>query len=674
MKTKNLVLLILLFTPACWVGCDREESFSHATSSPTAQAVVPPKVELPPRVFPDFSRDVVPLLDRYCMGCHDREGKRGGVVLEGIRQGSADDSAYTLLLRVAENLRSENMPPSQEPQPNEVELEVLNAWLDKSLATDVHPSSQVVLRRLNRVEYNNTIRDLTGLDLHLADEFPSDDIGYGFDNIGEVLSTPPVLVEMYLAAADRAIGEAFQSSEFRQRILNPPVDAMPRPFRKFKAPVRTPLSDKRFGLPKVVEDPELKKEQRIYDILRAFGDRAFRRPAEHEELMRLLAVVLSAERDGESFETSIQLALRGILSSSHFLYRAEQVYGRTATVPENDFALAARLSYFLWSSTPDATLLHLASLGALRQGSNLRAQVERMLRDPRSRALASNFGSQWLETRKLSEFSPDPALFPDFDVLLQKSMLQETELFFASIKDEDRSVLEFLDANYTFVNDRLAKHYGIPGVSGASFRRVSLADTSRAGILTHASVLAVTSNPTRTSPVKRGKWILTNVLGTPPAPPPAGVEALKEEPAHAASSTLRQQMEQHRSNPACASCHRRMDPLGFGLENFDAIGAWRTHDGKTPVDASGEVPGVGAFHGPAELRRALATRRGAFLRCLAEKMLTYALGRGLQRADRRDVDLIVAKLTHHGFRFSALVLAVAESEAFQAAASKDRQP
>ena len=243
-------------------------------------------------------------------------------------------------------------------------------------------------------------------------------------------------------------------------------------------------------------------------------------------------------------------------------------------------------------------------------------------------------------------------------------MLEETRLFFATIQDENRDIQEFLDADFTFVNERLARHYGIPGIVGEQFRRVSLAGTARGGVLTQAGVLAVTSNPTRTSPVKRGKWILENLLGAPPSPPPSGVEALKGGQGVVATGMLRQRMERHRADPSCASCHRRMDPLGFGLENFDAVGAWREHDGGQPIDASGKLPSGRAFRGPAELKTVLLSRRHAFAHCLAEKMLTYALGRGLERADRRAVDQIVARLADEGYKFSALVLAVAESEPF----------
>jgi hypothetical protein len=287
-----------------------------------------------------------------------------------------------------------------------------------------------------------------------------------------------------------------------------------------------------------------------------------------------------------------------------------------------------------------------------------------MLRNSKSHALAANFASQWLQTRRLKEFTPDPILFPDFDEPLRVAMLEETKLFFESIQDEDRSVMELLDADYTFVNERLARHYGLDRVTGNAFRRVSVAGTPRGGLLTQASVLAATSNPTRTSPVKRGKWILENILGNPPAPPPAGVEALKEGPEGGTAISLRQKMSRHRTNPACASCHRQMDPLGFALENFDAIGRWRTHEAGQLIDATGQFPGGREFRGPVELKAALLSRRNAFIRCLAEKMLTYALGRGLKTADRGWVDVILAKVARHDYRFSALIVAVVESDPF----------
>ena len=435
--------------------------------------------------------------------------------------------------------------------------------------------------------------------------------------------------------------------------------------------------DKVFRSAPIVDDPELRRQQQLYDILRGFADRAFRRPATHDELMRLLGIVLSAEKDGESPESSIALGLRSVLASPQFLFRSAMIddFAQTGfTLPANDFELASRLSYFLWSSMPDEELFRWSAQGTLHQPETLRSQVVRMLKDPRSRALAENFAAQWLQTRKLKEFTPDPTRFPDFDEALRSAMLEETRLFFATIQEEDRDVRDFLDADFTFVNERLARHYGIEGIIGDHFRRVSLSGTVRGGVLTQASVLTATSNPTRTSPVKRGKWILENILGAPPAPPPSGVEALKEGQKAVANGTLRQRMERHRSDPACASCHRRMDPLGFGLENFDAMGAWRTQDDGQPIDPSGRLPGARVFRGPAELKAALRSRDHAFVRCLAEKLLTYALGRGLKRSDLRAVDQIVVNLAGEEYKFSSLVIAVTQSEPFLRARASRENP
>ena len=625
-------------------------------------------VDLPRAPSRSIPRDIEPLVDKYCLSCHDSISAQGGVVLETLRDGIPDLRQRSLLVRVADNLRSESMPPEGEPRPNSEELESLNSWLDIALIEEHSTTERVAIRRLNRAEYNNTIRDLIGLDLHPADEFPADDVGYGFDNVGDVLSTPPILLEMYLAAADKVIDAAFRDPSARAYMLTAPVDTVPIAFRQFKPAVRSPRADKIFRASNAAPDPELARQQFVYDILRAFCDRAFRRPATHDELTRLLGMVLSVEHDGEPPESAVQIAFRAVLVSPRFLFLAtnrDHSSGLSSDrVPSDDFDLATRLSYFLWSSMPDEELYRLAAQGALRRGGNLRTQVKRMLRDGKSRAMAENFASQWLQTRKLKDFTPDPILFPDFDGPLRAAMVEETVLFFESIRDEDRSVLDLLDADYTFVNERLARHYGIPGVMGDEFRRVSLAGTPRGGLLTQASVLAATSNPTRTSPVKRGKWILENILGAPPAPPPSGVEALKEGKEQGASITLRQKMARHRTDPACASCHRRMDPLGFGLENFDAVGGWRSLEDGQPIDSAGRLPGGRTFQGPAQLKAALLSRRNAFARCLTEKLLTYALGRGLERADRRDVDHIVAKLVRQGYRFSALILAVAESQPF----------
>jgi Protein of unknown function (DUF1592)/Protein of unknown function (DUF1588)/Protein of unknown function (DUF1585)/Protein of unknown function (DUF1595) len=398
---------------------------------------------------------------------------------------------------------------------------------------------------------------------------------------------------------------------------------------------------------------------RTYAALQAFADGAYRRPVTHAEMNRLMRFVDSALNDGETADAGLKLAMKAVLVSPHFLFRVEADPDR----PAGDFALATRLSYFLWSSMPDEELFRLAARGQLRDARTLVQQVRRMLRDPRSRALTENFGGQWLQKRALAQSAPDPALSPQFDNELRTAMQEETERLIDFIIREDRSVLELLTADYTFVNQRLAMHYGIPGVRGNEFQRVPLAGTLRAGVLTHASVLTVTSGPTRTSPVKRGKWILENVLGAPVSSPPPGVDDLKVQGARALN--LRERLEQHRSRAECASCHARMDPLGYGLDNFDAVGAWRDRDGETPIDPSGTLPDGLRFRGVAELRAMLIEQPERFTRCLTEKLLVYALGRGLVPADRPVVNQIVRHAGRNGQRFSSLVIALVRSDPFQ---------
>ena len=353
--------------------------------------------------------------------------------------------------------------------------------------------------------------------------------------------------------------------------------------------------------------------------------------------------------------------------SPDFLFRIErdQPLGPSATSHRiTQHELATRLSYFIWASMPDASLRKAADAGTLRNPVVLASQVRRMLRDPRSHALAEHFGGQWLQFRALESVTRDRVRFPDFEDYLRLSMRRETELFVEHVIREDRSILDFIDGRYTFVNERLAKHYGIPDVSGPEFRRVDLTGTPRGGVVTQGSVLTVSSYATRTSPVLRGKWILENLLNAPPPEPPADVPNL-DETNIGTSASVRMQLEEHRKNPTCASCHRRMDPLGFGLENFDAVGAWRTMDGKLPIDSAGTLPDGRTFNGPEELRQILAADRAGFSRALTSKLLTYALGRGLERYDTKTVKAIADRLPAQQYRFSALVLEIVKSLPFQ---------
>lgn len=748
--------------------------------------------------FAAFTADVQPLLARFCIRCHGGEEPEADLRLDRFKSPADLAAAREVLQTVLDNVEAGYMPPEDKPQPSAQQRQAIVAWLSAELSAGHDPTQaspgRVTMRRLNRVEYNNTIRDLVGVDFEPAADFPSDDVGYGFDNIGDVLSLPPILMEKYLAAAERITeaaivvpdpievqsvrlqaehiqqtgaadrlprdvrvrtlasnGEIYTTHRFPKtgeyilraraygqqagpeavkmafRIEGRDVDtvdvtAVSRSPKTYETRVRVEQGVRRVAVAFIndyyapdAKDPKLRGDRNLYvdyieiqgpvrvelvnlppthrrivfvtpsatrsrtecarQIIEPFAARAWRRPLAPDELDRLVNVFHLGASQGESFERSIQLALQAVLVSPHFLFRVEIDRGPLSSSGAyriSQYELASRLSYFLWSSMPDDELFDLARQGDLRK--NLDAQVRRMLADPKSQALVDNFGHQWLTTRNLAIAEPDPKLFPKFDEKLRADMLKETELFLAAVIREDRSILDLIDADFTFVNQRLAAHYGLPGVQGDQFRRVALPDNRRGGVLTLASVLTVTSNPTRTSPVKRGKWVLENILGTPPPPPPPGVPELEEDEQVRLTGSLRQRMEQHRTNPTCASCHSRMDPIGFGFENFDAVGAWRQRDGKFAIDPAGTLPSGESFDGPAALKAIFKQNKDGFTRCLAEKMLTYALGRGLEPYDRHAVNEIVAATARGDYRFSSLILATVHSRPFQWRAAQRGQP
>jgi hypothetical protein len=402
-------------------------------------------------------------------------------------------------------------------------------------------------------------------------------------------------------------------------------------------------------------------------ILTNLARHAYRQPPEPSDLQRLIEFNRSGRSHG-GFEAGIELALARILASPRFLFRIERdpvdaVAG--APYPVTDLELASRLSFFLWSSVPDDELLDLASRGKLRSPDIFGREVRRMLEDPRAEALVTNFAGQWLQLRNLRNVQPNSDLFPDFDENLRQSFRRETELFFASIVREDRNVLDLMTADYTFVNERLARHYGIPDIYGSRFRRVTITNEARRGLLGQGSILALTSHAERTSPVVRGKWILENILGTPVPPPPPDVPPLKENQDGEKPRTMREQMAEHRANAVCASCHKIMDPIGFALENFDAVGAWRTQEADAPVDASGELTDGTKVDGVVSLRNALLRRPERFVQTLTGKLLTYALGRGLDYRDMPTVRAIVRDAARENYRFSSLILGVVRSTPFQ---------
>jgi hypothetical protein len=400
-------------------------------------------------------------------------------------------------------------------------------------------------------------------------------------------------------------------------------------------------------------------------IIENSATRAWRRPPTTAEVDRLAGLAAAVRKDSEKFDEGIRLALEAILLSPNFIFRIErEPAGAAGPYRLNDYELATRLSYFLWSTIPDETLMRAARDHKLSQPGGLTAQLRRMVADPRASALIDNFAGQWLNLRELDRRKPDPSKFPLADDELIESMRKESLLFATAMLKENRSILDFLDGKFSYLNGPLARYYGIPGVNGEDFRRVELDGIQRGGVMSQAAILTLSSYATRTSPVLRGKWVLENLLGTPPPPPPPGVPALEEKDLGSAVS-LRQRLEQHRANAACAVCHNQMDPIGFGLENYDAAGQWRTKDGNFEIDSSGKLPGGATFDKPHELRKLMREAPDAFVRNFVEKMLTYALGRGLEPFDRATVDGVRARVEKDNYRFMTLLEAVVETPAFQ---------
>ncbi|MDR3638426.1 MAG: DUF1592 domain-containing protein [Isosphaeraceae bacterium] len=797
-----------------------------------------------------YPEPVQAVLEDHCFRCHGDGLKKGNVRLD-----ASDDSVVgnrDLWYSVLKNVRSGVMPPAGRPRPSAEEVGVLEDWIKRAVFR-VDPSNpdpgRVTLRRLNRVEYGNTIRDLMGIEFRPEEDFPPDDTGYGFDTIADVLSVSPLLLEKYMQAAESVVtatvptvsrvapertlaGRLFRTLdgkesgqklsiydpatltytvdadqpgrrrvivelqvrgafEFdpgrcrfsfrldRQELLNDefgwedgkyhryefetdwkrgphklafevkpltPLDKKRTSVELRVASVRIdgPLEKERWGRPKNFErfftrdDPGAGPARRDYarDVLRRFATKAYRRPVDEPTLERLTAIAEEVySTPGKTVEEGVARAIVAVLASPRFLFRVEAVEpgtpaGRFPLVDE--YALASRLSYFLWSTMPDEELFRLAERHELRK--DLTRQVKRLLDDPRSDRMVRNFTGQWLQARDVEGIAIDartvlardsgeekelkreqdefraflaeraeqtkqaeeakargeaPKEQPNFgqmrrsgrfrrlfappkvelDNELRQAMRRETEMFFGAIVRNDRSVLDLIDSDFTYLNERLAKHYGIPGVKGESMRKVDLPkDSPRGGLLTQGSVLVVTSNPTRTSPVKRGLFVLDNILGTPAPPPPPDVPQLEEaeKTFKNREPTLREVLEIHRSKALCNSCHSRMDPLGLALENFNALGMWRDKERGQPLDAGGRLITGETFEGIRALKQVLKEKhRSDFYRCLTEKLLTYALGRGLEYDDVETVDRIVARLEQENGRFSALLTGLIESAPFQ---------
>lgn len=778
--TGALALLLTAGLLTAALAAPARRPAGRRTAAPAAKPAAAPAGAV------SYQREIIPLLQKYCSSCHGDKQAIGGINFQKFATEASVKAAHDIWEKVAHQVQSGVMPPRGLPQPSAAEKSRIIAWIQSTISTvdcDSKDPGRVTLRRLNRNEYNNTIRDLFGIDLKPADAFPSDDVGYGFDNIGDVLTISPLLMEKYMSAAEKVADAVILAPESRRPVRRYEAEAiqtevpsgiLPGGFRmlygngelsvehQFRAAgeylIRARIYGERGGpeLPRLAimldgrrlkeqevtarsEDPALvevrvnttagphragiaflndffmagerkSREDRnlVIDWIEVEGPlsaqasqtdlppshrriitslprgadwktpgrkviagilpRIYRRPVAAPEVDRLLGYLELARKQGESYERGVQLALQAALVSPHFLFRVETGAAAPASagkIPLNDYQLASRLSYFLWSSMPDERLFSLAAKGQLRRVDTLTAEAMRMLKDPKASALVTNFGGQWLHLRILDTIAPAKTEFPGFDEALRQAMKRETELFFSEIMRQDRPILDFLDADFTYLNERLAKHYGMDGVQGDQFRRVTLTDSRRGGVLTQGSVLTLTSNPTRTSPVKRGRWVLEQLLGTPPPPPPPDVPPLEEGKQAASQGTLRQRMEQHRVNPACAVCHEKMDALGFGLENFDATGAWRDREGENAIDSSGTLPGGKSFSGPAELKKILKAETAAFSRNFTQRLLIYALGRGLENYDRCSVDDMLKPVEQSGYRFSEIVRQVVLSEPFR---------
>jgi len=730
-----------------------------------------------------FTQEIRPMIEQHCGDCHWGDNADADLNLEPFE--SLDqllvgrDKWKKVLLRVA----AKEMPPQDSaPMPDDHHQQLM-MWLDELMnsvdCTDINPG-RVTIRRLNRVEYRNTVKDLVGVDYKPSQNFPGDDVGYGFDNIADVLSLPPILMEKYLQAAEdisfeaindpdaQRIAGSITAGEFTRngkqlRSQNSAITISSNftisgefdfteagkytfhveacgdqtgsepckmsvsldgaqsktvlvkgdrgDFDEFKIPFSVkqsgpqvikiaflndyyndsgsrkldrnlivgnvkivgPIGKKSPSYDKIINVPVPKTnsqaEAYARNILNRLASKAYRRRATPGELTRLLDLYKLSRGDGNAFDASIRFALQAILISPHFLYKVEAPVAEGETRKLTDFELASNLSYFLWSTMPDEELFRVAAKGQLSDPAEYRKQVKRMLADRRSLALVQNFASQWLHLRSLARMQPDPELFPGVDKRLRADMVTETKLVVADLIAKDAKITDLLSVPYTFINGPLADHYGIPEVTGRRFRKVSTVGTGRTGLLTHASVLTLTSNPNRTSPVKRGKWIMENLLGEEPPPPDPDAMLLEDQTE--LTGTLRQRMEQHRADPNCAVCHRVMDELGFALEHYDPVGRFREREDGNEIDPRGELPSGTKFLGPDELQKTIRTEmREKFIRCVTEKMLIYSLGRGLEYYDDCTIDQILEKIRESNYSFSSLIVGITESEPFLSRSNK----
>ncbi|WP_193214721.1 DUF1592 domain-containing protein [Luteolibacter marinus] len=591
-----------------------------------------------------FADVATPLLAKYCYDCHGEKKQKGGIEVHQLDSADAALRHHRFLANIAEQVELGDMPPDDEDLlPSDAERAALVDEIRsvlKKLETGDFPRNpgRTTVRRLNRNEYNHTVRDLFGITFQPGRDFPSDGAGgEGFDNVGDALFVHPGLMEKYLAASKKVVAAIYDDPKHLDRVLVArPSDQTP-PDRAARTTLLTHAS------------------------------LAFRRRVTDDDLAPMLGLFAKHLTAGDSYEESMRIPLQSLLVNPSFLFRIEADQEGKSEWPVDDFELATRLSYFLWASMPDRQLLRLADLGKLSDPATLRAEALRMIADPRAETLGRHFAGQWLGFDDLREVAePDTTRFPEFTPTLRVAMYRESVDFFNHLIQANRPATELIQSDYTFANGELAKLYDIGGVTGPELRKVALTDPNRGGVIGQAAILTATSLPLRTSPVRRGKWILDTLLGTPPPPPPPDAGVLPPDDKSTEGLSFRETLEIHRTKASCAGCHEKIDPLGFGLENFDAIGRWRTVDANgKPVDSLATLPGDITFSNPAELKKLLLSSDELFLRNLSRKMLGYALGRPLEYYDEAVVTDLVTRLRADDLKMQSLVLAVVESPPFR---------
>jgi hypothetical protein len=608
----------------------------------------------------DYAHAVRPILERRCFECHSGLKPKAGLDLSIPSNGAGVRRMGSVFSRAIAQLEQHKMPPESRPPPPAEErahlVEMLRQVLMHSAPGESLDPGRVVLRRLSRYDFDRSVADLLGARYDSTESFPADPVANGFDNLGDTMSVAPLLLEKYEDAAHDIVFRLLRDDALRARLLAPAL--------------------KKGGVCNAVTARE---------ILSPILERAFRRPVEADELAERIELFTNEIKRGRDATAALATALRSILLSPSFLFRTERGVDppdEFGVRPLSDFELATRLSYFLWSTLPDAELFELARNGKLHQQEVLVEQTRRLLADPRSRALTDHFAAQWLRFGEVKSVAVDVRRYPAFFELgLRNRFYDEAAQTFDALVHEDRSVLELLDCHTAFLDAELAKHYGIEGVGPGPLRRVTLPDRRRGGLLGMGSILTITSYPLRTSPVQRGKWILDNLLDDPPPPPPAAVPPLPKDDREPGGLTLRQRLEEHRKDPACAGCHQRMDPFGLALENYDGIGAWRTAleipgagplaAGTTaaPVDVPLNVKVAVAkgneLDGAVAVKDWLLTHADRFERTVTRRLLTFAVGRPMEYLDEPMVQEITATAVADGHRFSAFVLGVVTSRPFR---------